>query len=89
MDSWEKFDETILPPKEAFYSIFNLEDISDEDYAMLKKYGMYLKYVIVVNIMIYMFRVIHYCFQMYLKILEIGVLKYMTLILYILCLHLD
>ena len=89
MDSWEKFDETILAPKEAFYSIFNLEDISDEDYAMLKKYGMYLKYVIVVNIMIYMFRVIHYCFQMYLKILEIGVLKYMTLILYILCLHLD
>ena len=31
MDSWEKFDETTLPPKEAFYSNLNLEDISDED----------------------------------------------------------
>ena len=33
MDSWEKFDETALPPKNDFYSILNLEDISDEDYA--------------------------------------------------------
>ena len=33
MDSWEKFDETALPPKEDFYSNLTLEDISDEDYA--------------------------------------------------------
>ena len=33
MDSWEKFDETALPSKEAFYSNLNLENISDEDYA--------------------------------------------------------
>ena len=31
MDSWEKFDETTLPPKEVFHSNLNLEDISDED----------------------------------------------------------
>ena len=37
MDIWEKFDETILPPKEAFYSNLNLEDISDEDYAHAQK----------------------------------------------------
>ena len=37
MDSWEKFDETTLPPKEAFYSNLNLEDISDEDYAHAQK----------------------------------------------------
>ena len=37
MDSWEKFDETTLPPKEAFYSNSNLEDISDEDYAHVQK----------------------------------------------------
>ena len=43
MDSWGKFDETTLPSKEAFYSKLNLEDNSNEDYAMLKKYGMYLK----------------------------------------------
>ena len=27
-DSWEKLDETIIPPKEAFYSKLNLEGIS-------------------------------------------------------------
>ena len=37
MDSWEKFDETTLPPKEAFYSNLNLEDISDEDYVHAQK----------------------------------------------------
>ena len=37
MDNWEKFDETTLPPKEAFYSSLNLEDISDEDYAHAQK----------------------------------------------------
>ena len=25
MDSWERFEETRLPPKEAFYSNFNME----------------------------------------------------------------
>ena len=37
MDSWEKFDETTLPPKEAFHSNLNLEDISDKDYAHAQK----------------------------------------------------
>ena len=37
MDSWEKFDETTLPPKEAFYSNLNLEDIIDEDYRHAQK----------------------------------------------------
>ena len=37
MDNWEKFDETTLPPKEAFYSILNLENISDEGYAHAQK----------------------------------------------------
>ena len=31
MDSWERFNETLLPPKKAFYSELNLEDISDKD----------------------------------------------------------
>ena len=35
MDSWENFDETTLPLKEAFYS--NLENISNEDYAQAQK----------------------------------------------------
>ena len=30
MDSWEKFNETSLPDKEAFYSKLNKEGITDE-----------------------------------------------------------
>ena len=37
MDSWEKFDQTTLPPKEAFYSNLNLEIISDKNYAHVQK----------------------------------------------------
>ena len=37
MESWEKFDETTLPPKEVFHSNLNLEDISNEDYAHAQK----------------------------------------------------
>ena len=37
MDSWEKFDETTIPPKEAFSSTLNLEGISDEDYGHVQK----------------------------------------------------
>ena len=33
MDSWEKFNETSLPPKKYFYSELILEDITDKDYA--------------------------------------------------------
>ena len=33
MDSWKKFNETTLSPKEAFCNEFNKEGISDEDYA--------------------------------------------------------
>ena len=37
MDSWEKFDETSIPPKEAYYSKQNEEGISDADYAHVQK----------------------------------------------------
>ena len=37
MDNWEKFNETTIPPKEAFYSELNLEGISDADYEHVKK----------------------------------------------------
>ena len=37
MDSWERFDENAIPPKEAFYSEPNLENISDADYEHVKK----------------------------------------------------
>ena len=37
MDNWGKFDETTLPPKEAFYSKLNLEGIRDADYEHAQK----------------------------------------------------
>ena len=37
MDSWEIFDENTIPSKEAFYSKFNLENITDKDYEHVKK----------------------------------------------------
>ena len=32
LTAWKVFDETSLPPKEAFYSKLTGEDITDEDY---------------------------------------------------------
>ena len=37
MDNWERFDETLLPSKEAFYSKLNMEDITDTDYRHANK----------------------------------------------------
>ena len=91
MDSWERFDDTSSSDKEAFYSSLNMEDITDVEYRnakiALKSYMLIIK--IYVFIVICMFRVIHYCLQMYLRILEINALKHINLILLIFCLHLD
>ena len=32
MDDWNRFKETVLPPKEAFYSKLNMSGVSDQDY---------------------------------------------------------
>ena len=37
MDSWERFNETTLPNKKAFYSELYLEDITDKDYIHAQK----------------------------------------------------
>ena len=37
MDSWERSDENTMPPKEAFYSKLNLENITNKDYEHVKK----------------------------------------------------
>ena len=37
MDSWEKFNETSIPPKEAYYRKLNEKGIRDADYAHVKK----------------------------------------------------
>ena len=89
MDSWEKFGENTLPPKEAFYSNLNLENVSDKDYTHAQKAWDVLKIKNLGEYHDLYVQRIHYYFQMYLKILEICVLRYMNLILYILCLRLD
>ena len=37
MDSWQRFDETSLPDKEAFYNNLNMKDITDVDYRQQEK----------------------------------------------------
>ena len=37
MDSWDKFEETQLPPKEAFDSNLNMSSISEKDYQHARK----------------------------------------------------
>ena len=37
IDSWERFDENKIPPKEAFYSELSLEGITNADYEHVKK----------------------------------------------------
>ena len=37
MNNWERFNEILLPNKEAFYSNLNMEDITDTDYRHVNK----------------------------------------------------
>ena len=37
MHSWERFDETSLPNKEAFYSSLNKKDITDVEHRHAKR----------------------------------------------------
>ena len=37
MDDWKKFNETLLPEKEHFYSHLNMEDITDTNFTHAKR----------------------------------------------------
>ena len=37
MDDWEKFNKSLLPEKEDFYSHLNMEDVTDADYEHTKR----------------------------------------------------
>ena len=39
IDTWERFDENTIPPKEAFYSELNLENITDKEEHEIKYLG--------------------------------------------------
>ena len=75
MDSWERFDENTIPPKEAFHSELNLEAIRDADYEHFKKVWESFE-IKNLGIMICMINAIHNCLLIFLKTLQISVLKY-------------
>ena len=89
IDSWERFDENTIPSKEVFYRELTLKSITDKDYEHAKEVWEAFEIKILASIMICMFNVIHFCLLMYLKKLEISVLRYISLILPIFCLHQD
>ena len=78
MDSWERFNETTPPNEKAFSSKLCLEDITDEDYIHAQQVFEEFKLKNLGEYHDLMFKVIHYCSQMQLKISEINVLKYMN-----------
>ena len=43
IDSWERFKETLLPPKEYFYNELTLEHISDKDYLHAQCHDLYVQ----------------------------------------------
>ena len=61
MDDWEKFNETSLSDKEDFYSHLNMKDIADADYVHSKRIYKDSERKILENIMICIFKAIHYC----------------------------
>ena len=89
IDSSERFDEASLLIKKLCIVNYILKRLLIKTIHLLKKYLKNLALKFWVNIMIYMFKVIRYCLQIYLKILEINVLKDTNLILLIFYLHLD
>ena len=89
MDSWERFNETSLPDKKAFYSELNSKDITDKDYAHAKNEFKELKPK---NLRDY--HDLHVqshtlLLVMYLKTLETSVVTYLNLIPLIFCLLRD
>ena len=78
MDNWERFNETSLPNKESFYSNLNMENIENIDYRRgnnvfkifkLNNLGEYHDLYVQSDT---------YYLLMYLKILEISILKYVN-----------
>ena len=86
MDSWERFDEAFLP-KRYFYSSLNMENITIVEYRCAKRVFKNFNNKDIGDY--HDLYVIYYYLQMYLRILEINALKYMSLIRIIFCLHLD
>ena len=77
MDSWKIFDEELLPNKGALYSSLSIEDIRNVDYRDTNR--VYKKINIKSLDEYHDLYVKHFCFQIYLRILETCVIIYMSL----------
>ena len=87
MDSWERFNETSLPDKKAFYSELYLEDITDKGYAHAQKVFEELKLKNLGDYHDLHVQSDTLFFADYLKALETGALEYMNSVLLLFCLH--
>ena len=65
MNEWKKFNETLFPEKEEFYSNLNIEDITGADYMHAKRVCKVFD-----DIMIYISKVIYYFSWVFSKPLE-------------------
>ena len=83
IDSWERFDENTILPKEAFHSELNLENITDKDYEHVKKVWEAFEIKNLGECHDLYVQCDTFYMLIYLKTLEINVLKYMNLILLI------
>ena len=81
MDSWERFNETSLPPKKDFYSELTIIFLPKKCLKSIAQTW--------VIIMICMFKLIRFYLQMFSKNLETNALNYVDWILLIFILHLD
>ena len=86
MDSGKRFHKTSLPDKKAFYSEFNLGDITDKDYAHSQKVFERFK---LKDLSDYHDLYVQSDTLLLADVFETSALKYMKLILLIFCLHLD
>ena len=86
MDSGKRFHETSLPDKKAFYSEFNLGDITDKDYAHSQKV---FERFNLNDLSDYHDLYVQSDTLLLADVFETSALKYMKLILLIFCLHLD
>ena len=71
INSWDRFNETQLPPMDVFYSNLNMSSISEEDYQRAQKFGKNLESATLEIITIYISEQMWSCWQTFLKLLEI------------------
>ena len=88
-DSWERFNETKLPPIKNIYSELNLEDITDDDYKHAHKVWNTFRLNNIGEYHDLYVQTDTFYLLMSLKVLETLAKKYISLILHILYLLLD